>query len=60
LLAEKVILITLKKLRGQDTETSKGLLETFEARAKEGRNTEVIHLMKYLRSPAYLDEYDQD
>jgi len=56
MLAEKVILFTLKKLRDQDTETSKALLETFEARVKERRNTEVIHLQKYLRSPDYLDE----
>jgi len=60
LLAEKVILFTLKKLRDLDTKTSKALLETFEVRVKERRNTEVIHLLKYLRLPDYLDEYDQD
>ena len=57
LLAENVVMFTLKKLRYLDTKISKALQEKFQIRVQERRNTELIHLLKYLRSSNYLDEY---
>ena len=57
LLAEKVVLFTQKKLKEQDTEISKILLEKFDIRVQERRNHELIHLLQYLKSPDYLSEY---
>ena len=57
LLTENVVMFTLKKLRDLDTKISKALQEKFQIRVQERRNTELIHLLKYLRSSNYLDEY---
>ena len=57
LLAENVVMFTLKKLRDLDTKISKALQEKFQIRVQERRNTELIHLLKYLRSSNYLDNY---
>ena len=57
LLAENMVMFTLKKLRDLDTKISKALQEKFQIRVQEKRNTELIHLIKYLRSSNYLDEY---
>jgi len=55
LLAEKVVMFTLKKLREQGTEMSKILQEQFEIRVQERQNHELIHLLQYLRSPSLLE-----
>ena len=57
LLAENVVMFTLKKLRDLDTKISKALQEKYQIRVQERRNTELIHLLKYLRSFNYLDDY---
>ena len=57
LLTENVVMFTLKKLRHLDTKISKALQEKFQIRVQERQNTELIHLLKYLRSSNYLDEY---
>ena len=57
LLAKKVVMFTLKKLREQCAEMSKILQEQFEIRVQARRNHELIHSLQYLRSPDYLNEY---
>ena len=60
LLSEKVIAFTLKKLKEQESQISKTLLERFEVRIQERRKPDVIHLLEYLKSPEYLDQcHDQ-
>ena len=55
LLAENVIVFTLKKLRDLDTKIFMSLKEKFQIRMQERRNPQLIHLLKYLRSSNYLD-----
>ena len=57
LLAENVIMFTLKKLRDLDTKISNVLPEKFQIWVQERQNPELIHLLKYLRYSNYLDEY---
>ena len=56
LLAEKVIAFTLKKLCEQGTKIGQELKSRFEARIKERRNAELVHLLKYLKNASYLDQ----
>ncbi len=58
LLSEKVIAFTLKKLRELDSDVSKELTEKFETRINERRSSELIHLLKYLKNPAYLEQVE--
>ena len=57
-LAEKVIEFTLKKHQDQGTELSKALKKNFEAHAEQRRHTDLIHLLNYLKSPDFLNEYE--
>ena len=57
LLAEKVTEFTSKKLRDQGSAVALALLEKFETLVKERRNAELVHLLKYLKSPDFLDQY---
>ena len=52
LLAENVIMFTLKKLRDLETKISKALQKIFQTRVQERRNP-----LKYLRFSNYLGEY---
>ena len=46
----------LQKLRDLQTLISLALVEVFQARVREGRNPDLIHLLKYLKNPDFFDE----
>ena len=56
LLAEKVTEFTKKKLRDLETSISLALVKVFQARVRERRNPDLIHLLKYLKNPDFVDE----
>ena len=60
LLAEKVTEFTTKKLRDLETSISLELVEVFQARVRERRNPKLIHLLKYLKNPYFVDENQED
>ena len=54
--AENLILFTLMKLRKETSEISQSLLERFETRIEQRWEPKVIHTLRYLENPAYLNE----
>ena len=55
-MAEKVTEFTTKKLRDLETSISLALVKVFQARVRERRNPDLIHLLKYLKNPDFVDE----
>ena len=60
LLAGKVTEFTTKKLRDFKTSISLELVEVFQARFRERRNPELIHLLKCLKNPDFVYENQED
>ena len=52
--AERVVMFTINKLQELKSAISRELLERFQIRIAERRDTRVIHLLEYLTNPDFI------